>query len=170
MTTILFRRTGKPGAGPAVAQAAGPRLQRRLGPGAEIAAPADRGDISAHAFQYRQLQPRCAAPVSRCSVSNPQLVTAMKRLFTPLLLLVVLSGCAGRLNPNCDWTNDPALPLDLRKPADERHLTTDAMIAEELAIRFADTRRGHRSGHFAGMDEYVQTREQCMATLFAVVA
>jgi hypothetical protein len=49
-------------------------------------------------------------------------------------------------------------------------LTNDAMIAEELAIRYADTRRGHRSGHFAGTDEYVQTREQCMATLFAVVA
>jgi hypothetical protein len=91
-------------------------------------------------------------------------------LFTPLLLLVVLSGCAGRLNPNCDWTNNPALPLELRKPADERHLTNDAMIAEELAIRHADTRRGHRSGHFAGMDAYVQTREQCMSKLFAVVA
>ena len=41
---------------------------------------------------------------------------------------------------------------------------------EDLAVRYADFHRGHRSGHFAGNEAYQQTREQCMAMLFDSVA
>ena len=51
-----------------------------------------------------------------------------------------VSGCfdAARLNDRCEWTHDPA------GAADEAHLTDDATVAEELAIRFADARRAYR--------------------------
>jgi len=46
----------------------------------------------------------------------------------------------------------------------------DARVAEELAIRYADVRRGHRSGQFKGNDAYRQTRETCLATLSREIA
>jgi hypothetical protein len=46
----------------------------------------------------------------------------------------------------------------------------EALLAEDLAIRYADFQRGHRSGRFAGNDIYQQTREECMAILFGAVA
>jgi len=95
-----------------------------------------------------------------------------RRLLAPLLLMAMLGACAPRerLNANCEWTNDPPQRLDPGTRAGDRHLISDATIAEELAIRYADRLRGRRSGHFAGMDEYALTRERCMASLFAVVA
>jgi hypothetical protein len=98
----------------------------------------------------------------------------MRRLLSPwLLLLACLSvGCIGRerLNANCEWTHDAIFPVDLQNRTHQQHLIDDVQAAEELAIRYADAERGHRSGQFAGMDEYVQTREECLATLFAVIA
>src|SRR5260370_41786603 len=87
-------------------------------------------------------------------------------------LLVCSSGCIARerLNAHCQWSHDAASPRDIGNAVDQAHLSNDAMVAEELAIRYADAQRGHRSGHFAGMDEYVKTREQCMATFFGVIA
>jgi hypothetical protein len=38
-------------------------------------------------------------------------------------------------------------------------------MAEDLAIRYADWHRGHRSGHYAGPNEYHQARDECMARL-----
>src|SRR5947207_11509149 len=78
----------------------------------------------------------------------------MKPLLAPFLLFALLSACAPRerLNENCEWTNDPSLALDSRTLSGERHLANDAVIAEELAIRYADTQCGRRSGHFAGMN------------------
>ena len=46
----------------------------------------------------------------------------------------------------------------------------EALVVEDLAVRYADFHRGHRSGHFAGNEAYRETREQCMATLFEAVA
>ena len=46
----------------------------------------------------------------------------------------------------------------------------EALLAEDLAVRYADSHRGHRTGHFAGNEAYQRTREQCMATLFEAVA
>jgi hypothetical protein len=49
------------------------------------------------------------------------------------------------------------------------HLARDAELAEDLAIRYADVRRGPHSGHFEGWSEYVGTRDQCMAGLFQAI-
>ena len=89
------------------------------------------------------------------------------------LLLVSTCGCviaADRVNTNCAWTNDAARPLDPGRAADQRHLLDDVTVAEELAIRHADAARGFRSGRYAGQDEYVRTRERCLATLVDAIA
>jgi hypothetical protein len=84
--------------------------------------------------------------------------------------------CCGACNPaavrqaNCEWPDEPISRLDLRTNADQRHLVADARRAEEIAIRFADVTRGHRSGHYAGSEEYRNTREHCLATLSLEVA
>jgi hypothetical protein len=75
-----------------------------------------------------------------------------------------------RLNADCAWTHDVLLPLDLQRPADAGHLRDDATVAEALAIRYADAKRGHRSGHYLGDTEYAAERERCMTTLFGVIA
>jgi hypothetical protein len=82
---------------------------------------------------------------------------------------VVLAACAprSRLNADCRWSGDTSTPLDLTRAADRRELTDDVALAEDLAIRFADRTRGLRSGHYASLDVYNDTREQCFATLVA---
>lgn len=96
----------------------------------------------------------------------------MTRLPMSLLLLVCSAACAQRLPPdsNCEWPHETAISIDLTKPAQQRHPSDDAQVAEDLAIRYADSHTGPRSGHFAGFDEYGRTREQCMAALFQVIA
>jgi len=83
--------------------------------------------------------------------------------------------CCGGCNPavrqtNCKSPDEPISRLDLRMTADRRHLEADARRAEEIAIRFADTTRGHRSGHYAGPEAYRETRERCLATLSRTIA
>jgi hypothetical protein len=91
----------------------------------------------------------------------------------PLFVLLVASvaGCARRAKPiaNCEWPQDIPRSIDLSQPSQERHLNEDAEFAEDLAIRYADARRGPQSGHFEGMAEYVRTREECMAKLFQTI-
>ena len=78
-----------------------------------------------------------------------------------LLLIVFATGCARRRpNADCYWPSDHQ----------NRSLYSDAEFAEDLAIRYADMHRGPRSGHFEGFEVYGQTRDQCMARLFAEVA
>ena len=54
--------------------------------------------------------------------------------------------------------------------ANREHLDDDALFAEDLAIRYADAQRGHRSGHYNGVDEYDRARDQCMTALFDTIA
>lgn len=98
---------------------------------------------------------------------------AMTRLVsTSLLLLVCFAGCAGRQRPNahCEWFEETASSLDLQNQTQQRHLSDDALVAEDLAIRYADSHSGPRSGHFEGITEYGRTRDQCMAVLFNTIA
>ena len=60
--------------------------------------------------------------------------------------------------------------MDVGTPGGAEHLRVDGMVAEELSIRYADATRGHRSGHFAGIDEYVRTRERCLDALISSAA
>jgi hypothetical protein len=62
------------------------------------------------------------------------------------------------------------LRLDLRTGSHQRHLAADARAAEELAIRYADVTRGHRSGHFISVEEYHRTRERCFDALSGEIA
>jgi len=76
-----------------------------------------------------------------------------------------------RVNGDCKWIRE-AKPtaLDLGSRANREHLSDDALFAEDLAIRYADAQRGHRSGHYKGVDEYERAREQCMADMFDAIA
>lgn len=94
---------------------------------------------------------------------------------TPRLAVCVVSLCCagcvgGPRTPNCEWPEEPSVVLDLKVAADQRHLNGDARVAEELAIRHADVTRGHRSGHFAGADEYRQARDRCLDALSREIA
>jgi len=82
------------------------------------------------------------------------------------------AACNRRVSPNsnCEWPHETAIALDLTKPAQRRHVSDDAGVAEDLAIRYADSHSGPRSGHFAGLEEYARTREQCRAALFQAIA
>jgi hypothetical protein len=91
------------------------------------------------------------------------------------LALAVISLCCTACinvprNPNCAWSDEAAIPLDLNKAEHRRHLGADARVAEELAIRYADVTRGHRSGHYAGADTYHRGRDQCLAALAREIA
>lgn len=93
-------------------------------------------------------------------------------LLLAILPVIVLAGCSkvgtGRI---CDWQpGDDASPLDLSERSDQLHLMEEALRAEDLAVRYADTHRGKRSGQFAGGDAYQATREQCMAMAFDTLA
>jgi hypothetical protein len=95
----------------------------------------------------------------------------------PLFLCSVVSGflvagCGGGgTGQTCAWQpSDHPSQLDLQDRAQRLHLSGEALRVEDLAVRYADSHRGHRSGHFAGNDAYQQTREQCMATLVEAVA
>ena len=98
--------------------------------------------------------------------------TTMLRSLACLAVLLCSAGCVtrDRLNAECRWTGDVARPLDLHDRSDDRHLLDDVTLAEELAIRAADVRRGHRSGRFDGDVSYAAARESCMGTLFEVIA
>lgn len=95
------------------------------------------------------------------------------RALPAAVMVVCISGCGCRSSPGaaCDWPQThSAVLLDLARAADLRHLSDDAEMAEDLAIRHADAQRGRRSGRFAGISEYRRVRDECMATLFADVA
>jgi hypothetical protein len=88
---------------------------------------------------------------------------------TRLLLLVIIttfSGCARPgdhpVSPNCEWI-EPDRTLNLATSADRRHLRFDAVTAEDMAIRWADERFGHRS-------EWDQRCRECVEMLFEGLA
>jgi hypothetical protein len=94
---------------------------------------------------------------------------------TPRVAVCVLSlccaGCVGGPRVGtCGWSEDASPALDLNRTAHQRHLNRDARVAEELAIRYADATRGHRSGQFNGADEYHRTREPCLGALSREIA
>lgn len=89
---------------------------------------------------------------------------------TRLLFLVIIttfSACARPgdhpVNPNCEWIESDTRTLNLVTNADRRHLRFDAATAEDMAIRWADERYGHRP-------EYDRLCQACMETLFTGVA
>ena len=95
----------------------------------------------------------------------------MRRLIIiSLPLLICLAACAGRDRRDaiCQLPQEAPIPLDLRNPEQQRHLSDDAERAEDMAIRYADSGKGRVHG--AGPDAYGQARDECMAALFTTIA
>jgi hypothetical protein len=106
----------------------------------------------------------------------------MTRSFSPWLLLmavvpvgvgatyVACPGCVDRHRGNraCEWVGDSPFPMDMRNREHREHLVADAQLAEELAIRFADTEYARRFGGqpaHGGLLESGRVRNQCMDRL-----
>src|SRR5262249_7433558 len=103
----------------------------------------------------------------------------MRPFVAPLgLLLVVMCGgitatyitCPGcidrtRVNSACEWSGDTRFEIDPRTPAHQRHLVSDAQLAEELAIRHADSEFNRLYGYEAhgGLIDGGRGRNECMA-------
>jgi hypothetical protein len=80
-----------------------------------------------------------------------------RRDSTPVLLLLFLSGCSmpAGMNKDCEW------PIGATHAVRDR-LVADVRIAEELAMRYADTNFDSKASHG-------RLRSGCEAKLFAVV-
>ncbi len=91
----------------------------------------------------------------------------MTRLLLLVIVITTFSGCARPVDhpvsQNCEWIESDSRPLDLATSADRSHLRFDAVTAEDMAIRWADQRFGHRP-------EWDQRCQECMNTLFAGLA
>lgn len=92
-------------------------------------------------------------------------------LFILIPLAVGMSGCIGSSrNANCTFPyEDARIAHNSGSSVDREALAADALLAEDLAIRFADRTAGLRSKWPLGRDGYRAVREQCMATLFEIV-
>lgn len=89
-----------------------------------------------------------------------------------LMSALLVAGCAGGSfkNAGCEWPLDHATTsLDLSVSRDKRHLADDAQTAEDLAIRHADASNA-RASHSRDVTAYQAVREDCKASLFALVA
>ena len=62
---------------------------------------------------------------------------------------------------------DAAFPIDPRNSAHQKHLVSDAHIAEELAIRHADVEFGRRFGveHHGGLIDSGRFRRECLSRM-----
>jgi hypothetical protein len=94
-------------------------------------------------------------------------------VYLMLLAGAVGAGCISESSTPaavCRWPGDATGWLDLSTDGAARQLSEDAERAEDLAIRYAD---GHsRPGTVPGasMADYQKVRDQCMASLFQLIA
>jgi hypothetical protein len=86
---------------------------------------------------------------------------------------VTCPGCIdrSRINSACEWIGDTAFSIDARNAAHQKHLVSDAHIAEELAIRHADVEFGRRFGveHHGGLIDNGRFRQECLARMFTSI-
>jgi hypothetical protein len=91
----------------------------------------------------------------------------MARLVLLVIVVTTFSGCTRPgdhpVSQNCEWNESDHRALNLATSADRSHLRFDAVTAEDMAIRWADQRFGHRP-------EYDQRVQECMETLFTGLA
>ena len=81
------------------------------------------------------------------------------------ILLCPILSLAVPTNTNCEWPSSRSA-----SSRSVRALAADAEFAENLAIRHADACCGLGSPGFQSLERYAQAREQCMATLFQLLA
>jgi len=86
---------------------------------------------------------------------------------------VTCPGCIdrSRVNSGCEWTGDTAFRIDPRNAAHQKHLASDAHIAEELAIRHADVEFGRRFGveHHGGLLDGGRLRRECLSRMLHAI-
>jgi hypothetical protein len=97
------------------------------------------------------------------------------RLLALLLLIIIIAGCGVRpgdypVNSKCEWSEGAARSLNLETYADRKHLRSDAITAEDIAIRWADKYAGLGSNQYKGMPEYGRRRDECMEAMFQGIA
>jgi hypothetical protein len=86
---------------------------------------------------------------------------------TTVLFSLIVVGCVRRdgRNNDCKW------PAEISgRSADARHLSLDAELAEDLAIRYADTHHGLHTPNWVSIEVYDAARDRCMGSLFEQVA
>lgn len=108
----------------------------------------------------------------------------MRRLAVASLVLASQAGATGlmyfscpgcierhRVNAACEWDGDAAYPLDLERSSHRQHLSHDAQLAEDLAIRYADAEYRRRSGYegHGGLIANGEFRNECMRRLVAAI-
>lgn len=106
-------------------------------------------------------------------VSPADEVKTMRRLIViSLLLLFCFAACAGRErgNATCQWRQEDPISLDLRNPEHQLHLNDDALLAEDVAVRYADSGNWIAPGQPWEHGAYVRSRDECLATLFSLIA
>jgi hypothetical protein len=97
----------------------------------------------------------------------------MRRLIIiSLPLLVCFAVCAGRdrRNVDCQLPQETPFSLDLRNPEHRRHLSDEALRAEDIAVRYSDSDTWKVPGQPTGRDAYARARYDCIATLFSAIA
>jgi hypothetical protein len=97
----------------------------------------------------------------------------MRRLIIiSLPLLVCFVACAerDRRNVNCQLPQETPFSLDLRNPEHRRHLSDEALRAEDLAVRYSDSDTWKVPGQPTDRAAYVRARYDCMANLFSEIA
>ena len=95
-----------------------------------------------------------------------------------VLVAILRSGATiacldrARVNTRCEWAFEVARPLDINDWPQQRHRYEDVAIAEDMAIRYADTVHKERVGSegHGGLIEGGRLRERCMATLVSAIA
>lgn len=88
-------------------------------------------------------------------------------------MYVTCPGCIdpSRVNSGCEWTGDTAFPIDPQNAAHQKHLVSDAHIAEELAIRHADVESGRRFGveYHGGVLDGGRLRRECLSRMLHAI-
>jgi hypothetical protein len=71
----------------------------------------------------------------------------LPRFVVFVVVTTAMAACVRRegLNADCRWPAEGVSPLDLSNAYQHRHLTGDALLAEELGIRHGDSYRGRES-------------------------
>src|SRR6266542_3282704 len=95
---------------------------------------------------------------------------AMRRQSLLILVTAASIVACGHGKPpiaRCDW---PRASSPSTSQTDRRSLREDALQAEDIAIRYADSRNAPHSGHFQGFAAYEETTKTCMTALYTVVA
>ena len=82
-------------------------------------------------------------------------------------------GCIDRTRTNsaCEWIGDTPFPIDSSNAAHQKHLVSDAHLAEELAIRHADGEFGRRFGteHHGGLIDGGRLRRECLSRMLHAI-